>query len=91
MGVERVDYSSDDEYRQALEMEEDVRRQTSWDDEYGISMGCDTAPCYICGKETMTGASPETTLCLQCEPLTGAEKILVINRKMKEEKFSNTP
>lgn len=90
MGVERVDYSSDDEFRQA--QEEEMRQQTSWDSEYGLA-DYQTTPCCICGRETilLSRADPEKNMCMWCEPLTGAEKVIKINERMNKEKFKNTP
>jgi len=60
MGVERVDYYSDDEYEQALEYE-----AQSWDEQ---EQEPDIVPCFKCGCQMYQESSvPEGNICGDCE------------------------
>ncbi len=61
MGVERVDYYSEDEYQQALESEQQYY-QSQQEDEHP-----DIVPCYKCGGQMyQEGLERENNICPKC-------------------------
>ena len=57
MGVERVDYYSEEEYEQAYEQEQEVQQEP------------DIVPCFICGCQMYWECSePEGNICSTCNP-----------------------
>ncbi len=57
MGVERVDYYSDDEYEQALSQECNSQPQYP-----------DVVPCYKCGCQMYQDSEyPKDNICIDCE------------------------
>jgi len=62
MGVERVDYCSDDEYEQALQEE-----AASWERSYQHSQEPDIVPCFRCNGQMYWEANePEGNICPEC-------------------------
>ena len=59
MGVERVDYYSDEEYQQALQEEQ---RELQQQPEPEI------VPCFLCGGQMyLSSDNPEENICEECE------------------------
>ena len=78
MGVERVDYENDDDYRQALDAEEEWERKQAESWELAI------APCYYCGEPAIDMGQPvEELICDKCKNGTQLEKLLLIHKKKK--------
>jgi hypothetical protein len=87
VGVERVDYSSDDDYQQALEAEQREYEQMYDDDDVDIDYDPPVVPCYFCGEQCYENSNvPEENMCADCYARTQLERLLVLHKKLQEEK-----
>jgi hypothetical protein len=60
VGVERIDYSNEDEYQQALQQEREY-----WNPSY--QQEPDVVPCFKCGSPMYWMANePEGNICIKC-------------------------
>jgi hypothetical protein len=66
MGCERIDYSSEDEYQQAL-----IAEREAWG--YSQQVEPDVVPCFKCGCQMYWESSiPEENVCQNCRNHTWA-------------------
>lgn len=70
MGVERVDYSSDQEFRQAQQAEEDYYQRQQFEREQEP----DVVPCYICGCQMYEESNdPKYNVCYSCKHIINGD------------------
>jgi hypothetical protein len=71
MGVERVDYSSDQEFRQAQQAEEDYYQRQQFEQEQSEP---DVVPCYICGCQMYEeNNDPRYNVCDGCKHIINGD------------------
>jgi hypothetical protein len=82
MGVERVDYSSNDEFQQALA--EESRQYNDWID---AQWQPKIVPCYFCGAQCYeSGHGEEDDICSDCFQKTQVEKLILLHKKQSGKK-----
>lgn len=70
MGVERCDYSSDNEFRQAQQQEEDYYQRQQFQQEQEPN----AVPCYLCGATMYEeNSEPKYNICSSCKHIINGD------------------